>query len=48
MPTNKKSKSKTRRIKISKSQNKTNIPPWYDPKYIKNGRVDWAKYVKGV
>ena len=47
MPNTKKIKSKTRR-NSKKTQNKTNIPPWYDPKYIKNGRVDWVNYTKGV
>ena len=47
MPNTKKSKSKTRR-NSKKTQNNSIVPPWYDSKYIKNGRVDWVKYTKGV
>ena len=52
MPNTKKIKSKknkTRRIVIAKNAPyKSNIPHWFDPKYIKNGRVDWVKYTKEV
>jgi len=52
MPNTKKIKSKknaTRRIIIAKNAHyKSNVPLWFKPKYIKNGRVDWTKYTKEV